>query len=128
MPLYNGTMQSYILDAASIDPNKDPAEFLSEFYNVQKLDLFELKRLLYASEQIRITEVFNWPAQSENWKGIAAALESIQQHSASFYVIWGPETHDAITYDEKRLESEKTDVPSHAETAVCKDVSDTPAA
>ena len=97
-------MQTFILDATTIDPNIDPASFLSEFYSLENTGLFELKRLLYSSEKVRVTEVFNWPVDIPAWKGIADTLENIQQHSASFYVIWGPETLDAITYDQEKLD------------------------
>lgn len=95
-------MQSYILDARTIDPSQDPADFLADFYSIQKLSLFEIKKLLFASDQIRVTEVFNWPVDTPNWKAIADTLENIQQHSPTFYVIWGPETENAIAYEEAR--------------------------
>ncbi len=100
-------MQTFILDATTIDPNIDPASFLSEFYGLENTGLFELKRLLYSSEKVRVTEVFNWPVDIPAWKGIADTLENIQQHSASFYVIWGPETLDAIAYDQTKLDQDK---------------------
>ena len=97
-------MKTYHLDATKIDPNADPAGCLCEFYGIEKQDLFSLRRTLFASEENRLTEVFNWPVDTPNWKAIADQLESIQQHSPSFYVIWGPETDNAIVFDQKRLE------------------------
>lgn len=97
-------MENFILDATTIDPNMDPATFLATFYGLDNSSLFEIKRLLYSSEKIRVTQVFNWPVDIPPWKGIADTLENIQQHSATFYVIWGPETTDAIRYDQKLIE------------------------
>ncbi len=99
-------MQTYILDAKTIDPAQDPAAFLYSFYDLPQQTLPEIKRFLYADPEVRITEVFNWPASHDNWKAIASTLEIIQQHSASFYVIWGPEAVDAVTLDVKMLEAQ----------------------
>ena len=99
-------MQSYILDARTIDPKQDRAEFLCRCYSLHAMSMPELKRYLYADPDVRVTEVFNWPVEGASWKAIASALEIIQQHSATFYVIWGPETRNAIELDEKRLEKE----------------------
>lgn len=103
---YNLVMQTYILDAQTIDPTQDPAAFLCSFYDLPAQTLPEIKRFLYADPKVRITEVFNWPVAHENWKAIASTLEIIQQHSASFYVIWGPEAVDAVTLDVKMLEDQ----------------------
>ncbi len=97
-------MKTYHLDAATIDPSVDPATFLCEFYHVEPQDLLSLRKTLFASDEIRQTQVFNWPINSANWKPIADTLEYVQQHSPNFYVIWGPETENAILFDEKRLE------------------------
>lgn len=98
-------MQTLILDASKIDPQKDACSFLSEFYSIPAKNLADLRRELYADPAIRVTEVFNWPIETENWKEISATLELIQQHSTTFYVIWGPETTDAITFDQNLLHS-----------------------
>lgn len=100
-------MENFILDATTIDPDIDPATFLSTFYGLENSGLFELKRLLYSSEKVRVTEVFNWPIDIPSWKGIADTLENIQQHSATFYVIWGPETTDGILWDKSLVDKEK---------------------
>ncbi|WP_323088519.1 hypothetical protein [Allobaculum sp. JKK-2023] len=113
-------MQSYILDARTIDPKQDPADFLCKFYSLPSMSMPELKRSLYADPDVRITEVFNWPVEGTSWKAIASALEIIQQHSASFYVIWGPETCNAIELDEERLENEGKPV-LQSTTSTCPD-------
>ncbi len=111
-------MQTYILDAQTIHPDQDPADFLCSFYDLPKQTLPEIKRFLYADPEVRVTEVFHWPAASENWKAIASTLEIIQQHSASFYVIWGPEAVDAVTLDAKRLEEQGKPV-IESTTTIC---------
>ena len=106
--LYTDCMQTFILDASKIDPQKDAAQFFSDFYSLPLQPLTRMRNELYTDPVIRVTEVFKWPATQENWKEIASTLELIQQHSPSFYVIWGPETTDAIAYDQKLLEEEKS--------------------
>lgn len=95
-----------ILDAKNIDPDISAEQFLCQFYHLTPCTLSECRHRLYSSEEVLVTEVFNWPVDIPAWKEIAATLESVQQHSSWFYVIWGPETTDAITFEENRKQKQ----------------------
>lgn len=88
-------MKTRILDARTLKPGQSAEEFLAAFYGLEQTSLSVLKRTLFTSEEVVVTEVFNWPVDLPAWKTIASTLESVQQHSDNFYVIWGPETENA---------------------------------
>lgn len=103
---YDGPMKTRILDASKIDPQQDPSEFFCSFYELEPMNLAQIRKHFYMSSEPMVTEVFNWPVRTPNWKDICLTLESIQQHSPSFYVIWGPETENAVVFEKEKQESE----------------------
>lgn len=113
-------MKSFVLDAAKIEPGLNAVQFFQQFYHLKDETIASIKRTLFAMEETMITEVFNWPADHPAWKEISLVLESIQQHSPNFYVIWGPETINArdylLTREEEDSKAELTE-PADPKTA-----------
>lgn len=94
-------MQTYILDASKIDPTLDADQFLAEFYNLPFQEPALIRNFLYADETLRVTKVFNWPSEAQNWVDISLLLEVIQQRSPYFYLIWGPEENQKDQTDDQ---------------------------
>lgn len=94
-------MKTKILDVSTIPPAMSAEQFFCSFYELPELSLSKIREYFYKTDEVTVTEVFNWPPQANiaAWKEIALCLESIQQHSPVFYVIWGPETTNAISYE-----------------------------
>lgn len=92
-------MKTYILDASKIDPDLTAEEFFCTFYSLEAMSMQDIRKYFFNNPEPVVTEVFSWPVKTPNWKEISMNLESMQQHSPYFYVIWGPETLNARTYE-----------------------------
>ncbi len=105
---YTDGMKTITLDASQIDPELSVVDFFRIYYQMEETTMPQIRRAVYMSQEVTVTEVFNWTNDNVHWKDIFLTLESLQQHCANFYVIWGPETEDARLFE---IEKETAPVP-----------------
>lgn len=98
-------MKTYKIDAAALMAGGHPFEDLCSLYGVSAKNLDELEDILYHSRENTLTEVFNWSKLGSGWEPYSFMLESVQQHSSCFYVIWG--TQDDLVNTKAQSASEE---------------------
>lgn len=68
-----------------------PIQALAKLYDLEAENLEDLERQLRALEENTVNEVFHWQTLDHKWQPFSLMLESVQQHSAHFFLIWGTE-------------------------------------
>lgn len=87
-------MRNVVINAAEIDATEHPVQMLAMQFGLSINDWEELIYHLYRMNEPVCTYVINWQDCSDRWNQIADLLESAQQHSGQFFLIWG--TKDAM--------------------------------
>lgn len=82
-------MKTIIVDAADIMAQENPVLALARLYGLEIDSPDDLRAVLSSRTEVVLTEVIHWPQPQSQWEKIADLLEGIQQHSPSFYLIWG---------------------------------------
>lgn len=83
-------MKTIQIDASTIHDYPTAAKALAHWLGAdENLSLSQLQRAIQSRHEYMAVEVYNWPQDSLNWKDAAFTLEAIQQHSSTFFLIWG---------------------------------------
>lgn len=82
-------MKQIHINAVEIMNSSDPFQALCALFDAEARTPEELSHILTTRIEPVIAEVGNWPADGAEWEKLADLLEGIQQHSSTFYLIWG---------------------------------------
>lgn len=111
-------MKNIVVDAAQIDASDQPVQALAALYGLSISDYESLIHSLCMIEEPTCTFVINWQDGKAAWVRMADLLESVQQHSSQFFLIWG--TRDAMVNVHARSEKDLLEpftaesLPSHS--------------
>lgn len=82
-------MKTVHIDAKRIMQSDHPFEALCALFNLKSRSFDEFKTHLMLDHEPIIAEVANCPVRNKTWEQLSDLLEGIQQHSNTFYLIWG---------------------------------------
>ncbi len=106
-------MKTVHIDARKVMQEARPLAAMARLFGFRSDSPEELTAYLLAIREPMIAEVANWPVKDKIWEQLADLLEGVQQHSNTFYLIWG--TRDDMVNPDAINASEELVNPSWAE-------------
>ncbi len=105
-------MKTVHIDARKVMNASSPIREMASLFDIETGSPEELTARLTVIRDPMIAEVANWPVRDKLWEELADLLEGVQQHSNTFYLIWG--TRDDMVNPDASSPSEELVNPAWA--------------